>query len=111
MRKQVENKPKERQVQSAGRTVFAYPYVIFAIVFILAPLFLIVIYSVTLPKSPVSISLGEKYTVEAIAEKLEFIGYTNEEFPGNAGSYSVNGETVSIVNYRENRFEGYVVTL
>ncbi len=111
MRKQVENKPKERQVQSAGRTVFAYPYVIFAIVFILAPLFLIVIYSVTLPKSPVSISLGEKYTVEAIVEKLDFIGYTNEEFPGSAGSYFVNGDTVSIVNYRENRFEGYVVTL
>ena len=34
MRKQVESKPKERQIQSAGRTVFAYPYVIFAIVFI-----------------------------------------------------------------------------
>ena len=111
MRKQVENKHKERQVQSAGRTVFAYPYVIFAIVFILAPLFLIVIYSVTLPKSPVSISLGEKYTVGAIVEKLDFIGYTNEEFPGSAGSYFVNGDTVSIVNYRENRFEGYVVTL
>ena len=106
-----ENKVKERQVQSSGRTVFAYPYVIFAIVFILAPLFLIILYSVTLPKSPVSISLGDTYTVDAIVEKLEFIGYTEEAFPGNAGTYSFTENTVSIVNYRENRFECYVVTL
>lgn len=111
MRKPVENKVKERQVAPSGRSVFAYPYVLFAIVFILAPLILIVIYSVTLPKSPVSISLGEKYTVEAIAEKLDFIGYSREDFPGNTGSYSVVGNTVSIVNFRENRFEGYVVVL
>ena len=39
MRKQVENKPKERQVQSAGRSAFGYPYVVFAIVFILAVYF------------------------------------------------------------------------
>ncbi|MBO5857233.1 MAG: ABC transporter permease subunit [Clostridia bacterium] len=58
-----------------------------------------------------SISLGEKYTVEAIAEKLDFIGYSREDFPGNTGSYSVVGNTVSIVNFRENRFEGYVVVL
>ncbi len=111
MRKQAENKPKERQLQPAGRSVFGYPYVVFAIVFILAPLLLIVVYSITLPKSPVSISLGESYTAEAIVEKLEFIGYTEEAFPGSAGTYSVDGNTVSIVNYRKNRFEGYVVTL
>lgn len=109
MRKQVENKPKERQVQSAGRSAFGYPYVVFAIVFILAPLFLIVFYSITLPKSPVSISLGEKCTVDAIVDKLEFIGYTEEAFPGNAGTYSVTEDTVSIVNFRENRFECYSV--
>ena len=109
MRKQVENKPKERQVQSAGRSAFGYPYVVFAIVFILAPLFLIVFYSITLPKSPVSISLGEKCTVYAIVDKLEFIGYTEESFPGNAGTYSVTEDTVSIVNFRENRFECYSV--
>ncbi len=109
MRKQVENKPKERQVQSAGRSAFGYPYVVFAIVFILAPLFLIVFYSVTLPKSPVSISLGEKCTVDVIVDKLDFIGYTEEAFPGNAGTYSVTEDTVSIVNFRENRFECYSV--
>ncbi len=106
-----ENKTKERHVNSAGRTVFAYPYVIFAIVFILAPLFLIVLYSVTLPKSQMSISLGETCTVESLIEDLEFIGYTEEAFPGNAGTYSVTEDSVTIVNFRENRFESYVVYL
>lgn len=109
LREEQKKKTRERHVPSAGRTVFAYPYVVFAIVFILAPLFLILLYSVTLPKSPISISLGEKYSVDAIVEKLDFIGYTEEAYPGGAGSYTYTDDTVSIVNFRENRFEGYTV--
>lgn len=109
LREEQKKKNRERHVPSAGRTVFAYPYVVFAIVFILAPLFLILLYSVTLPKSPISISLGEKYSVDAIVEKLDFIGYTEEAYPGGAGSYTYTDDTVSIVNFRENRFEGYTV--
>ena len=102
---------KERNIASSGRTVFAYPYVIFAIVFILAPLLLIVIYSVTLPKAPVSISLGESYTMESLVEKLDFIGYENVENPQNLGSYYVSGNAVTIVNFRETRLERYIVYL
>lgn len=101
----------ERPLHSAGRSVFAYPYVIFAIVFILAPLFLIILYSVTLPKSPLSISVSEKYTVAEITEKLEFIGYEEEVFPGEAGTYSCAEDSVTIVNFRENRFESFCVTV
>ncbi len=106
-----ENKVKERHINSAGRTVFAFPYVIFAIVFILAPLFLIVIYSITLPKDDMSISLGEANSVDAIVENLDFIGYTEEVFPGSAGTYSATENSVVIVNFRENRFECYSVEI
>ena len=93
------------------RSVFAYPYVIFAIVFLVAPLLLIVIYSITQPINPISVSVGNELVLSEFAENLEFIGYEEDSGISEIGTYTVNGNVLSIFNYRERNAEIYHITV
>lgn len=103
---QDEQKKKE-PVPTLGRSVFAYPYVVFAVVFLLAPLILIVIYSVTQPYNPVSFSAGETLTAEAVVEQLDFIGYTESTSASEPGTYLISDDVITVVNYSGDGYECY----
>ena len=91
------------------RSVFAYPYVVFAIVFLVAPLLLVVFYSLTREIDNYSIYLDHENTPEAIIGNLDFIGYEEDPTLSETGTYYYDGETLSVVNYRKSNAEVYKI--
>lgn len=91
------------------RSVFAYPYVLFAIVFLVAPLVLVIFYSVTRPIDNYSVYLDHENTPEAIIDNLDFIGYEEDQTLSESGTYYYDGETLTVINYRKSNAETYVI--
>lgn len=93
------------------RTVFAYPYVVFAIIFLLAPLLLIVWYSVTLPVKPLSVSTTREITVPEIVEQLDYIGYKQDNTLAKRATYTYDDTTVTVHIHHTTRDEVYRITV
>jgi len=92
------------------RSVFAYPYVVFAIVFLLAPLFLIIFYSITQPINSFSVAVGQEFSEADMISQLDFIGYENTDGGNTPGTYYKDGEMLTVNNYRERNAEIYSIT-
>ncbi|MDF2686730.1 MAG: potB, partial [Clostridia bacterium] len=92
------------------RTIFAYPYIAFAIVFLLVPLFLIIFYSITLPINPISISPREEIIQNKFIENLNYIGYIEDKNLSKPGTFYSTGDTLTVYNNILNRNEWFNIT-
>ena len=98
--------PKFRLTRSA----FAYPYILFAVVFLVAPLVLVIFYSFTRPIDNYSIYLGFENSPEVIIDNLDFIGYSEDPAVSEKGTYYYyDGEVLTSLNYRKSHPELYKV--
>ncbi len=91
------------------RSVFAYPYVVFAIIFLVAPLILVIFYSLTRPIDNYSIYISAENSPEVIIDNLDFIGYEQDPELSEIGTYYYDGQTLSVVNYRKRNAEIFKV--
>ncbi len=91
------------------RTAFSYPYIVFAIIFLVAPLILVVFYSFTRQVDNYSVYKDFENSPEVIMDNLDFIGYEEDSALSGIGTYYYNGESLTVVNYREKHPETYEI--
>lgn len=91
------------------RSAFAYPYVIFAIIFLVAPLVLVIFYSFTREINNYSVNKNSINSPEVIIDNLDFIGYEEDSVLSQIGTYYYDGETLTVKNYRERHPETFKI--
>ena len=91
------------------RTAFAYPYIVFALIFLVAPLILVVFYSFTRQIDNYSVYSGFENSPEVIIDNLDFIGYEEDSLLSEIGTYFYDGESLTVVNYRKSHPETFKI--
>jgi spermidine/putrescine transport system permease protein len=82
---------------------------VFAIIFLVAPLILVIFYSFTRQIDNYSVYKNFENSPEIIIDNLDFIGYDEDSSLSRIGTYYYDGEKLTIVNYRPKHPETYRV--